>query len=468
MASFLSGRHENAYRTLPVVLCLVILAFAGIGGGEVLAADSVSGKDPAKTLEDFQFVAEVERSEIHKKYDNQRKDLVEKYVGAIEKIAQSLQESGDLDSLLQVRQEIEYVRQNSRAADFEFPALDSAREILATELGSIEASENTDLRTLAEKELPTLEVIKVALTKAGLLDKALLAKAEIESRQSLLESKEPAASNIAPLSSAYPSLEVIKDGPMYDLETIEGSHQLKAGLYDLDGRKVTVGTPRKDGNLKVEGEVIAPANCVFQNGSIFVVQGNFTVEREVFSNVKLTCDLGGTISAEDCLFQDCTVEKEGGWTFKLFSAKLIFSNCVFAKSFLPEWNTHLLGVKLEDCTFHDVRFVPIEYREDASSESTDQWMTVKNCRFVNCEVPESVLIATDGCVFVNCTFPGPDVYPSSRPASASITTTTEPPAPLATSENSRIRVKTTTTLVSQGGSRLSYSYENGRLALDSR
>jgi hypothetical protein len=63
-----------------------------------------------------------------------------------------------------------------------------------------------------------------------------------------------------------------------------------------------------------------------------------------------------------------------------------------------------LGMKLDGCTFHDVDFIPIGFKADAGAEAAKDWLSIQNCRFINCRVPESFALATKNCVFEKCTF----------------------------------------------------------------
>src|SRR5205814_2161890 len=72
------------------------------------------------------------------------------------------------------------------------------------------------------------------------------------------------------------------------------------------------------------------------------------------------------------------------------------------------WSTTAIGVKAQNCTFYAVNFFHIDFREDAGAEVQKDWMTIKNCRFVDCRIPESFLISTKDCVFENCTFGPPE------------------------------------------------------------
>jgi hypothetical protein len=56
----------------------------------------------------------------------------------------------------------------------------------------------------------------------------------------------------------------------------------------------------------------------------------------------------------------------------------------------------------------DIHFNPIQYKGEPAKEIRNAWMQIKNCRFVGCWIPESLLLATKDCVFENCVFGQPE------------------------------------------------------------
>ena len=75
---------------------------------------------------------------------------------------------------------------------------------------------------------------------------------------------------------------------------------------------------------------------------------------------------------------------------------------------MRNWNLRDVGVRATNCTFYGVEFSKLKYLKDAAEEVKMDWLQIKNCRFVDCVIPESLLIATQECVFENCTFGEPE------------------------------------------------------------
>ena len=128
----------------------------------------------------------------------------------------------------------------------------------------------------------------------------------------------------------------------------------------------------------------------------------------MFIGIKITAEWGAEFKATNSLFSNCQLGKGGGWFGDYFSSKWTFDNCVFAGSFIQPWKIADVGVRLNQCTFHEVDFSPLLFHKDAGDEVKRSWLAIKNCRFINCKIPESLLIATKGCVFEGCTFGPPE------------------------------------------------------------
>ena len=193
-----------------------------------------------------------------------------------------------------------------------------------------------------------------------------------------------------------------------------GNITLPAGVYD-PSYKVTIGAPGLDdpnaNKSERRADVVSQPGVRFEGGYVFIREGSWKMERSLLRNLVLTQDLGGRIEARDSLFENCSLGKNGPWYTTFHSTKWQFENCVFTREFLSRWLVGQIGMKLDRCTFHDIDFVPVGYKTDGGVEALHEWVTIRNCRFINCKIPESLAIATEGCVFEKCTFGVPEEIP---------------------------------------------------------
>ena len=61
-------------------------------------------------------------------------------------------------------------------------------------------------------------------------------------------------------------------------------------------------------------------------------------------------------------------------------------------------------MKVVNCTFHNGKFLPFDYKKDAGKEAVSDGRRIKNCLFVDCTIPASTALATENCLFRNCKF----------------------------------------------------------------
>ncbi|MGV3664441.1 MAG: protein kinase domain-containing protein [Prosthecobacter sp.] len=190
-----------------------------------------------------------------------------------------------------------------------------------------------------------------------------------------------------------------------------GKVELPAGTY-RPLRRINIGAPGKRDpkaqNDEQRCDVTSQPGTRIENVRFHLKEGSWKAAGGLFRDVKITADLGGSFEASNSLFQDCVFGKEGPWYVAWFSSKWNFSNCVFTGSFMQNWRLGDVGMKLNACTFHDVDFIPVGFKEDAGAEVSKDWLSIQNCRFVRCRVPESFALATKNCVFEKCTFGAPE------------------------------------------------------------
>jgi serine/threonine protein kinase len=190
-----------------------------------------------------------------------------------------------------------------------------------------------------------------------------------------------------------------------------GKLTIPAGTYH-PLRRIDIGAPgKKDPKAQYDeqrGEVTSLPGMRIETARFHLREGSWQATGGRFQDIRITADLGGSFEARDSVFQDCSFVKEGPWGTAYFSSRWQFTNCVLQGSFMQGWKIGEVGMKLNACTLFDLDLGPLLFREDAGVETTKDWLSIHNCRFINCRVPESFALATKNCVFEKCTFGGPE------------------------------------------------------------
>ena len=249
-----------------------------------------------------------------------------------------------------------------------------------------------------------------------------------------------------------------------------GKLMIPAGTYQ-PLRRIDIGAPgKKDPNAQNDeqrGDVTSLPGMRIENVRFHLREGSWQASGGHFHDVKITADLGGTFEARDSVFQDCVFAKEGPCGIPFFSSKWQFTNCVIGGSFMQLWRLNEVGMKLDSTTLLDQNLVPILFREDASAELTMDWLSIQNCRFINCHVPESFALATKNCVFEKCTFgPPEEKLTAISPLQAVIYVqdcTNQPQ----TGPGRAIETKPAAQLTTKAGAALPYVFSNNRLDFQS-
>lgn len=191
-------------------------------------------------------------------------------------------------------------------------------------------------------------------------------------------------------------------------ERMIGRITFPAGDYRPKKHLILGGPDPVDPKAKTAGRFFTLPGARITGGSAFIERGSWTATGTLFTNVKITAEWGADFKAANSLFSNCRLGKGGDWFGDYFSSKWTFDNCVFAGAFIQPWKVIDIGIRLNQCTFHEVDFSPLMYQKDAGEEVKRSWMSIENCRFINCRIPESVLIATKNCVFESCNFGPPE------------------------------------------------------------
>jgi len=363
----------------------------------VLAGIGSTGPSAAQNSDEEAYSITLEL--IESAYTKQRTDLFESYAGAVERLQNQFQSQGDLANALLARQEAELGRESATLGDEDFPGVGRLREILQAELSKIETARVTKLNTARREYVARLKDRVAELTRQGDLDEALRLDAMRQTLEAELADPTKPAEEMAATAPATQASGDLKQGEVLFGELIlsGGSHRLRDELQ--------IGK-RQDHTEEERGFLTVKDRAEISGGAIWTNFGTLVAENSRFEGVALTEELQGTFTATRTLFENCTFAKKGGWQVAWFGTKWHFDECVFHGSFFPEWTNAQVGLNITNCTFIDVEFPSFQMKtdQDVAWQSNHQWRTIEMCRFIGCEIPLSVLLATRDCVFEDCTF----------------------------------------------------------------
>jgi len=131
----------------------------------------------------------------------------------------------------------------------------------------------------------------------------------------------------------------------------------------------------------------------------------FKIEGTLLRKVKLIGQLGFKLEAQDSAFDECDMHRTGGWFVDMWGTRWKFDDCVINRNFLvPEVDVGNYAIEANHCTFLGVKMPVIKYKGDPSKYLQKKDLHFEKCRFIECEITESLLAACVDCTFENCQF----------------------------------------------------------------
>lgn len=374
--------------------------FVGLGFSTCLSFPCLLGQTSGPVATLTQQYEEARRRAIAPS-EEQRKKIGEAYLAQLTALERDYSAKGALDPVLELQKEREFFEKSGETGGGSLDALRVIREKLQRDLAANEASIAKTVEGLDEVYRTRLGQILVEQTKAGNIEEAKAAKAILDGASSGQTTPLAAPSSgmrRAPWSAPAPAHESVFDGGVFlDPITLpQGTHRLR--------NKISIGVrkpaPRFNDIYLLEGTKISCA----EGGEIFLTLGKGNAFGVVFESAYVTGGLDADWRFINCAFDDTRFGKGDGWAAKHQASMWKFENCSIRRSFFPTWNTQDVGYNVESTTFEDVKFPDLEFRTEAGALANTENLRMKNCRFLSCELPLSVLITTDNCAFERCTF----------------------------------------------------------------
>ncbi|RYD38287.1 MAG: hypothetical protein EOP85_17085, partial [Verrucomicrobiaceae bacterium] len=393
----------------PILARLGFLAIAVLG--------SMTASRAAGVLDQLRKNAtdEIELADTQAMF--KRAELGQKYAAALEALEKTLATAGQLDVIVNVREERQAVTTTGEVTNHQDKPLVELRAKYLKSMEGIDAGMRASRGKVVESLSKKIREQESILTKAGKVEEAL--ELRKEGGQLMLQlSGGSNADSVAfaddPRSSGSPdlkSLEKIKlppeqppvsenpfaiKGPWVTAMTVPTAKQKIR-------EPITVGHREEN---KWATIVVSPHSIWSgaKRGKVHMAAGTFIATKSRFENLELGADHANRFYFANCAFTNCTFPKvgwwhDGGW----FWAKHYFENCYFkgsyAKNLVHQWN----GLRADTCVFEDVEFPTFRWNQHQPADFVnDKWLKVVNSRFVKCKIPLSFLLLTRDCIFENC------------------------------------------------------------------
>jgi|GEM_PF-948880 len=385
-----------------LLLCTVLS-----GGGS-----AVEGNELIRKWEELREKFDIAASEIRSKFEKDRSDLGEKFVGALQKLEAGLQEKGALDDLLAVQKERElFVKSGSLGSDG-IADLSRLRTLYTESRAPIDSGEKEETVRLMEAYLKQLETLQPELTRGGEIETAVVVKNEGERIRRSIKDESASVAGLNPEAATAAALAM--------LQSIPDMNHAPVGvdIFKLEKWPPKVTLPKA--NYRIEGtryqgdemgrEILLLPGSVFRGADKQArwIAGRATlVAREVaFDGFTFQADLSSQLFFVKCHFKDMNVGKAGPWSSGRFMTRWQFRECRIEGSFTEKWNSRDFGLQMVNCQVERVEFPSIEYdKGDEPSEFAGQdWAMVRNTHFRKCVIPVSVLSLLDDCSFAECRF----------------------------------------------------------------
>ncbi len=156
----------------------------------------------------------------------------------------------------------------------------------------------------------------------------------------------------------------------------------------------------KDKKHRIEAGALVEGAHIDGEGGV-----QWDVEGAVLRDCSFSGDLGFRFNAKDTAFEGCKLHKTGGWFVGWAGTRWRLTNCLITRSFMPkDIGLHDYSVRAVDCTFVGVEMPVMSHKNDPSSYSGKDDVKFAHCRFIGCDISESVLAASSDCLFESCHF----------------------------------------------------------------
>jgi hypothetical protein len=174
---------------------------------------------------------------------------------------------------------------------------------------------------------------------------------------------------------------------------------------EIDGTVNLGGKDRKPATITVTPGFVLNGGEIFINGgSKLVLQGS-PQEPVIFRGVHVAADLGGSMTAQNVLFEGCTFSKGGGW-FIHYSSKWDLEDCLLVHTQFSGLSGTDYGIRIVGCIMSDCavpqRMLCTTPPDNAAATYRDRYNQVMEDSFIHCHIAPSFVWATQRCYFERC------------------------------------------------------------------
>ncbi|MEM7603280.1 MAG: hypothetical protein AAF357_17945, partial [Verrucomicrobiota bacterium] len=324
----------------------------------------------ASEVEELTSKFEAAKERALNPFQEKRVELDLAYFDQLEALSKRLQTNGNLEGIVEVRNERELMTKTGEIGKGESANLQPLRDRYlanaATLTQQIRSKEN-ELNGIYVNELQRLQK---KLTMAGKIDEAQKAKAIVDS----LDSKRPTG---APASDSNALGKVPWFVPDVTPEVLEGGTFIKpvvfpSGRHRLRERvKIGERDPVKPG--KVYFSENTEISCT-GNGKIYIIAGRGHAYKTVFTTAIIEGGLVGDWEFVSCVLDRTPLRKGDTWRGRPHASQWLFDDCKISGDFFDDWSTKEVGYQIRNTTFERIDFLDLEYHDAADKVAQKEWL----------------------------------------------------------------------------------------------
>ena|GEM_PF-4972727 len=358
---------------------------------------------------------EIEKSETDALF--RQAELSQRYVAALKALEEKVRATGDLDALIRVREEADAITKSGEVTSHGDKGITELREKYIAARGVIMKDANAARSRVVDALTKSIREKEAALTKAGQVDEALAIRKEGE--QMLLElssgmgndgvefAEDSRATGPTELKELK-KINVPATAPaLFEKPfSIKGTWLESMTLPPLKQRiseQVVIG----DRGKKKWPTVVLPKGTVWsgRDTRIFSSGGHIVATKSSFERLRFVGDLACDTFFVNCSFDQCTLNRGGGWWGWDHAAKYYLENCVVSNSLASAWNVGDNGFRVRTSVFEKAEMPTVSFKDKEPAKYLNHpWFKFENCRFVGCKVPSSFVLVTRDCIFQDCIF----------------------------------------------------------------
>lgn len=388
----------------PAILLGVLITGMGIRS---LDAETVSEIEETVTKQ-----IDLEVGSAKFEADTKESELRSKYVAALKGLETKTAQSGNLDAVLRVREEIAAVEKSGDPTTADTPkGLVDLRNIYVKSKADLQSKSKASIDAKVAAMISKISERETALTKAGNIDQALALR-QLREKMNLryLPEKAEFKDSSGAVASKYPApIKPPTDTPPVVENLFSSKEWMESCTVPVAKQRIREQILLGDrGKQKWPVVVISPGSIWSASGSgqLFLSAAKTIGKQSKFEKLKFINDLGSHSYFLRCELLDCRLERGGIWWAGHYSARFYLEDSLVKGTLFPNRITMGdYGIRADRTVFLGIELPEVDYQKQQPANVVENpWFCFVNCRFVKCKIPASFLLATYDCVFEGCTF----------------------------------------------------------------